>query len=81
MVYHPHRSLLSVSRCRANIPVLCGALDPVVVEPLYGVAVGEPEERPGGRLELWVELRDEGGGGGVGQEGGDGFADLGEKKG
>lgn len=52
----------------------------MVIEPLYGIAVGEPEERPGRRLELWVELRDEGGGGGVGQEGGDGFADLREKK-
>ena len=50
--------------------------DVVLVEPGDGVAVGEAEEGACGRLEVRVELREEGGGGGVCEELGDGFTDL-----
>ena len=48
----------------------------MLVEPLYGVYVGKAEEWPGGGYEVWVERFDEGGRGWVGEEDGDGVADL-----
>ena len=56
--------------------VLAQTLVDVLVEPGDGVAVGEAEEGPRGRFEVRVEQGEEGGGGGVCEELGDGFTDL-----
>lgn len=75
VVDHLHLPLLVLDDVALGVFGL--VLDPVVVEPLDGVYVGQTQEGSSGCLEVGVELFDEGTGYWVFQKDVDRFADLG----